>query len=135
MDTINFEDRGFSSMVTPEDSLEEKGESLSRLVWKAIRKDKIAFAGLTIITFVALIAIFATYVAPYDPIAQRLADNLKGPSWSHPLGQDELGRDLLSRIIYGSRVSLEVGAGVVGFSLLIGLILGTISGYYGGKVE
>ena len=98
-------------------------------------KDKISLAGLVIIFAVLLSSIFANIIAPYNPLTQSLPNSLKGPSWQHLFGTDELGRDVFSRIIYGSRVSLEVGAGVVSSALLIGLVLGTLAGYYGGKAD
>jgi peptide/nickel transport system permease protein len=114
---------------------EERGESLAGLILHALWKDKIALFGLVVIIFVALVAIFAPHIAPYNPIKQQLSSALKPPSKAHLLGQDELGRDVLSRIIYGSRVSMEVGASVVSASILIGVLLGTLAGYYGGKVD
>ena len=114
---------------------EEEGESLTRLILHSLRRDKIALFGLIVIIFVALIAIFAPYVAPYSPVTQQLSGHLSPPTKAHLLGQDELGRDVLSRIIWGSRVSMEVGASVVSASLLIGVLLGTLAGYYGGKID
>jgi peptide/nickel transport system permease protein len=139
----------FRSVVTTKDQLiigapekvpkeaegEDKSESFARLVLKALVKDKISLAGLVIILAVLLSSIFANYIAPYNPLTQSLPNSLKGPSLQHFFGTDELGRDVFSRIIFGSRVSLEVGAGVVSTALLIGLVLGTIAGYYGGKAD
>jgi len=114
---------------------EERGESLTRLILRSLRRDKIALFGLVVIIFVTLVSIFASNIAPYNPIKQQLSGYLKPPSTTHLLGQDELGRDILSRIIYGSRVSMEVGASVVAASILVGVLLGTIAGYYGGKID
>jgi peptide/nickel transport system permease protein len=113
----------------------EPSQSLSRQVLRALRRDKVAMVGLAIIVIIVFVAIFAKYIAPYDPNLQQLSGNLKPPSWSHPFGQDELGRDILSRIIYGARVSLAVGASVVSVSVVIGIVLGAISGFYGGKAD
>ncbi len=82
-----------------------------------------------------LMAIFAPWLAPRDPAAIDLAGRLAGPSAAHWLGTDELGRDLLSRIIYGARISMLVGSSVVGVSLLLGLVVGSLAGYYGGRLD
>ncbi len=113
----------------------EPSQSVTRLVLRALRKDKIALLGLAVILLITFVAIFANYIAPYNPNAQQLTGYLKGPSSAHPLGQDELGRDILSRIIYGARVSLLVGGAVVGVSVVIGVLLGSVAGYYGEKTD
>ncbi len=82
-----------------------------------------------------LMAIFAPWLAPRDPAAIDLAGRLAGPSAAHWLGTDELGRDVLSRIIYGARISMLVGSSVVGVSLLLGLVVGSLAGYYGGRLD
>lgn len=82
-----------------------------------------------------IFALFATWVAPQDPAHIDLPSRLAGPSAAHWFGTDELGRDILSRIIFGARISLLVGGSVVAFSLLLGLIVGSIAGYYGGRVD
>ena len=119
----------------PELQETEGSQSLARLVLRALRRDRIALFGLAVIVLIVFVAIFAKYIAPYNPDLQQLSGNLLPPSWTHLLGQDELGRDILSRIIFGSRVSLEVGASVVSVSVSIGVVLGALSGYYGGKVD
>jgi ABC-type dipeptide/oligopeptide/nickel transport system permease subunit len=110
-------------------------ESPALEVWHALRKDTAALVGLVVILGVTFLAIFAQYVAPYDPNRQYLSGLLTGPSTAHLLGQDELGRDVLSRILFGSRVSLLVGASVVAASLSVGILLGTVSGFFGGKTD
>jgi len=86
------------------------------------------------IAFIA-VAVFAPLVAPVGPLEQNLYEGLNGPDASHLLGQDRLGRDILSRIIYGSRVSLLVGFVTVSISFVIGTLLGATAGYIGGKVD
>jgi peptide/nickel transport system permease protein len=98
-------------------------------------KNKLAFAGLIIISFLAIASVFAPWLAPYDPADQALADRLTGPSWKHPFGNDELGRDILSRVLLGSRVSMRVAATVVLLSGVIGVFVGGLAGYMGGKVD
>jgi len=96
--------------------------------------------GTTLVTVVLLAAVFAPWVAPHDPAAQATGNRLLPPvllggTWEHPLGTDPLGRDLLSRIIYGSRISILLGlASVVGAGT-IGLALGTVAGYFGGALD
>lgn len=94
-----------------------------------------AVIGGAVIAAMIVAAVFAPLVAPYDPTVQNFTDLLQGPSVAHPLGTDELGRDTLSRVIYGARVSLQVGLIAVGLSLIVGGCLGLISGYVGGAVD
>jgi len=100
-----------------------------------LRKNKLAAAGLAIVAALTVAALFAPWLAPYDPANQILMDRLEGPSWKHPFGNDELGRDILSRILLGARVSMRVGATVVLFSGIIGVFIGGVAGYVGGKVD
>lgn len=93
------------------------------------------WAGAAIVAIVVLAAIGAPWLAPYDPAAQELASRLDAPSVSHPFGLDELGRDILSRVIVGTRVSLLVGLVVVGVSAAVGTIFGSLAGYYGGRID
>jgi peptide/nickel transport system permease protein len=97
--------------------------------------------GLVIITLFFILAIFAPLIAPYDPreqssanSSQSVQDRLK-PSSNHLLGTDDLGRDVLSRVIYGARISMRVGVTVVLVSALIGIVIGSVSGYYGGWID
>jgi peptide/nickel transport system permease protein len=98
-------------------------------------KHRLALIGLIIILVMVFIAIFAPILAPADPTELDLAGNLSGPNMAHPFGQDKLGRDILSRIVYGSRVSVKVGAATVGISLIFGILIGSISGYAGRWVD
>ena len=95
----------------------------------------LATAGVVLVTIFVIFALFAPLIAPYDPAHIDLPARLVGPSAAHWCGTDELGRDVLSRIIYGARISMLVGSSVVAFSLLIGLIAGSIAGYYGGFAD
>jgi peptide/nickel transport system permease protein len=99
------------------------------------RKNKLAIAGLVIVMALTLSAVLAPWLAPYDPSDQMLMDRLNGPSWQHPFGNDELGRDILSRILLGARVSMRVGATVVLFSSVVGVLVGGFAGYVGGKLD
>ena len=98
-------------------------------------KNKLSVIGMVVIIIFILIAIFADQLAPYDYAAQDLTSMYLSPCAEHPLGTDNLGRDMLSRIIYGTRISLLIGFSSVGISLLIGTLLGCLAGFYGGKVD
>jgi peptide/nickel transport system permease protein len=91
--------------------------------------------GLAIVVITIVAAALGPVVTPYDPAAQELARRLEGPSLSHPFGLDELGRDILSRLLSGARISLLVGVAVVSVSSLVGMLLGSIAGYFGGSVD
>lgn len=106
-----------------------------KIIWYRFKKNPLSVAGLIIIIGLAIIAILAPIISPYDPTKIDVYNVLSPPSKEHPFGTDELGRDLLSRIIWGSRVSLKVGFVAVGIAITIGTILGSIAGYYGGKID
>ena len=91
--------------------------------------------GLVIVCLAIFAAVAGPFLTPYEPSAQELARRLEGPSLSHPLGLDELGRDILSRLLSGARVSLLVGVAVVSVSSLLGMLLGSIAGYFGGPID
>ncbi|MDY6855332.1 MAG: nickel transporter permease [Thermodesulfobacteriota bacterium] len=98
-------------------------------------QNRLAFLGAFIIVTLIFMAIFAPYIAPFDPYEQNLKGGLTSPSKEHPLGQDRLGRDNLSRIIYGSRVSIFVAISVIGISLLLGTFIGCVAGYNRGWID
>jgi len=100
-----------------------------------LTESKTAMVGLVIILSVLIVAILSPLVSPYNPLEVNMGIRLQSPSWSHILGTDVLGRDVLSRILWGSRVSLLVGAISVSIGLFIGVPLGLISGYYLGKID
>ena len=99
--------------------------------WRYILRDKKALFGLITLALLVLAAVAAPIVAPYDPNLMDY-EMIGEPTWAHPLGTDDLGRDLLSRLIYGSRISLFVGISTVAISLVIGIVLGVVGGYFGG---
>src|SRR5262245_6298611 len=99
------------------------------------RKNKLAFVGFIIVAALTFVAVFAPWLMPYDPADQKLPERLEGPSWKHPFGNDELGRDILSRILLGTRVSMRVGATVVLLSVMAGILIGGFAGYIGGKLD
>jgi peptide/nickel transport system permease protein len=106
-----------------------------KIIWKRFRKNKLSILGLAIILSLAIVALLAPIISPYEPTEIDVYNVLSPPSPEHPFGTDDLGRDLLSRMIWGSRVSLKVGFVAVAIAITIGTILGAIAGYYGGKID
>ena len=102
-------------------------------VWRRFKKNRFAVAGLIVLSAVMLVAIFAPIILDYDTdvIGQDLNNRLQPPSWEHPMGTDNFGRDIFSRVLYGSRVSLIIGFTAVGISLAIGGLIGVVSAYFG----
>jgi len=98
-------------------------------------RDKLAVAGLITVLALFVISIGAPLLAPYDPNAIDVSKVLSPPSSAHPFGTDELGRDVLSRMIYGAGISLKVGLVAVGIAVIIGVLLGAVAGYYGGWID
>ena len=113
----------------------KKKESMFFMTWKRLAKNKLDVAGLIVLIITALLAVFAPIAAPYGYEEQDLFNTLAGPSREHWLGTDNLGRDMLSRLIYGGRNSLTLGLISVALAAALGVILGAVSGYYGGKVD
>jgi peptide/nickel transport system permease protein len=103
--------------------------------WLRLQRGILTRLGLGIIAIVVLTGVLAPYLAPYDPARQDFLDILQGPSRKHLLGTDDLGRDILSRVIHGARISLQVGVVAVGLALAAGVVLGLLSGYVGGAVD
>jgi peptide/nickel transport system permease protein len=110
-------------------------DSPRRLFWKRFSRNKLALAGGIIVAFLLFVAILAPLVSPYDPNDIDRKHILEPPGIQHPLGTDDLGRDVLSRMIWGSQISLSVGFVAVGISVIMGMIFGSISGYYGGWMD
>ena len=110
-----------------------KSLAMTRL-YDVMQADKKAKMGLLILSIFFLVAIFAPFLAPYDPNEMTL-DMMSAPSYQHLLGTDDLGRDLFSRIIWGTQVSLFVGFVTVAISLIVGVFLGVWAGYYGGWID
>jgi peptide/nickel transport system permease protein len=106
-----------------------------REFWARLKRNRMAMTGLGLVLGLFVVSIFAPWLAPYDPNHIDLKQVLMAPSQAHLLGTDTLGRDVFSRIIYGSRVSLKVGFVAVGLATLIGLLVGALAGYYGGWVD
>jgi len=127
-------------MISEESTWTEIGGAPPRVSeWQRFRRvffgRKVVIFGTVIIALFVLMAVFAPWIAPYDPIKISLTERLQGPSWEHWLGTDNFGRDTLSRLIYGARTSLFIGLMSVGFASVTGMVLGIIAAYYGGWVE
>ncbi|MCE8525482.1 ABC transporter permease [Ruegeria pomeroyi] len=101
---------------------------LGEIVYHLVR-DPLGLTGLVIVLLILASALFAPWIAPYDPIALNVPDRLQGPGSAHLLGTDQLGRDTFSRVIWGGRVALQVALPTIGGAILIGLLLGMIAGY------
>jgi peptide/nickel transport system permease protein len=103
--------------------------------WRTFVSNRTAVVGVVMILFIVFVAVFAPLLAPHDPLDQSVRDRLAPPSPDYPLGRDDKGRDILSRVIYGTRIALTVGL----FSVLLGGVLGTaigiVAGYFGGKID
>jgi len=97
---------------------------------RIVLRNRSFLLGILILTPIVLIAVFAPFITPYDPIRLSIEEKLLPLSWKHPFGTDEFGRDILSRIVYGSRISLRVGGITAIFVCLLGILLGSVSGYY-----
>ena len=111
--------------------------SQTAIVWRQFRKNRLAVIGAALILLLYFVAFLAPLLAPFDPAEQghRVRERLLEPSSEHPLGTDRFARDVFSRIVYGSRISLLVGFLAVAISTTIGTVYGSISGYYGGKID
>ncbi len=103
--------------------------------WRRLKRRKGAMFGLVVVVLFILVAILAPVISPYDPIATSFTQVRKPPSWAHWLGTDEVGRDVLARIIWGARASLSAGLVSVGIALGIGVPLGLLAGYAGGWID
>lgn len=106
-----------------------------KIYWQRFRRNKLALSGLSIILVFSIIAIFAPLIANRNPIEQNLILRLQPPSQKYWLGTDDLGRDVFSRVAYGTRISLTVGFLAIAMTTLIGTIIGLVSGYFGGKID
>jgi peptide/nickel transport system permease protein len=119
--------RGNSQAISPP-------ETMATLAWKRFRRHPGAVIGAIVLTILILASVLA-FLSPYDYKTSDTANQNQPPSWAHPFGTDGLGRDLLTRTLYGGRVSLSVGLMVVAITLSIGVPIGSIAGYYGGWID
>ncbi len=111
------------------------GTFLKREFWPRFRRNRLALSGLVLVAGLFLVSLLAPWLAPYDPNFIDIKAILVPPSSIHLMGTDSLGRDVFSRIIFGSQISLKVGFVAVGLATIIGVFLGAVAGYYGGWVD
>lgn len=111
------------------------GLSARRRRWRVYARNRTAVLGAAILVVLIVVAVFAPWIAPHDPLAQSVQSRLEGPSWAHPFGLDHYGRDVMSRVIYGARVSLLVGVASIAFAAVIGVALGIAAGFLRGPFE
>ncbi|RMF95857.1 MAG: ABC transporter permease [Candidatus Schekmanbacteria bacterium] len=114
---------------------EDKRDTLVKIFFRNFKRNKLAIAGFVMVAFFFIIAFLAPYISPYPPNEIDVKQILQPPNKEHIFGTDTLGRDVFSRVIYGSQISLLVGFVAVGISTIIGIILGSIAGYYGKTVD
>lgn len=103
--------------------------------WRLFRRNPGAMIGLVLLILFALTALAAPWIAPYDPLKMELSNTLSPPTAEHWLGTDELGRDTLSRLLHGARISLSIGFVIESIAVVIGVFVGSVSGYFGGLVD
>jgi peptide/nickel transport system permease protein len=133
-DTSGIQDAALAS-ETMFEQIPYESRTMSQMAWRAFRRHKPAMIGLGIILLLVLGAIFAPAISPYDPNTSDLDHMLAPPSSKHLMGTDELGRDLLTRILYGGRVSLSIGVMAMALAVFVGVIVGGLAGYYGHWVD
>jgi ABC-type dipeptide/oligopeptide/nickel transport system permease subunit len=104
-------------------------------IWRELRRNRLAVAGGLVVALLVVLGIAGPWIAPHDPLIQDLGKSLEGPSAEHWFGTDSFGRDILSRVLYGARISLLVGVASQGIAFALGVLLGIVSGYYGGRVD
>lgn len=119
--------------IANENNHEVKG--LWSNVFKRLKKSKTSMVGLFIVALLLFFAIFAPFVSPHDPIVGQLAERQTAPSMEHFFGTDSQGRDVFSRILYGAKISVQIGLISVGIALLFGTTMGVVAGYYGGAID
>ena len=122
-------------MSHPRDALQPRTETPARWLWHRMRQNRLSVVGLALIAGFLLLAFAAPLLAPADPMAQALYNRLSPPTLEHPFGTDDFGRDILSRVIYGARISLRVGIVAVLIALVLGTGIGLVAGYWGGWID
>jgi peptide/nickel transport system permease protein len=130
MSAVNQQEQNLEHTVVP-----DKKKSIWLDVWRRLRKNKAAMVGLGIVILLFLVAIFADVIAPFTYFEQDLRNRFALPSAVHWFGTDEFGRDIFSRVVHGSRISLRVGFITIMFSVALGGLLGSLAGFYGGLID
>jgi len=124
-----------SAEILPAEATPTETVSRLRALWAVMRRKPLGLASAGLLVLLVLTAVFADVIAPFDPTETHPEIRLSAPSWAHPFGTDDIGRDVLSRVIYGSRISLWVGLLAVGIGTLAGMIIGLACGYWEGRLD
>src|SRR5258708_32858240 len=124
-----------AAMLPAETTSSAQEESPWTRAWRRLKRRKGAVVALVIVVLLIVLAVLAPWVSPYDPPATSFATVRKAPSWAHWLGTDEVGRDVLSRVIWGARASFSAGLVSVGIAVGAGVPLGLLAGYAGGWID
>ncbi|GAB4562313.1 MAG: ABC transporter permease [Anaerolineae bacterium] len=123
---VTFPEEGFAQYET---------ETMTQLMWRQFTRHRMAVIGLIVVAVLALASIVGPMVSPYDPYRSNFSERYQPPSLQHPMGTDDLGRDMLTRILQGGRISLSIGVMAMTLALIIGTLVGAIAGFYGGKID
>jgi peptide/nickel transport system permease protein len=115
--------------------VDRRPENWAALAWRALIRHRSGMTGLVIILFLAAVAILAPLLAPYDPLEMHAADRFKSPSATYPFGTDEFGRDILSRVLLGTRLAFSVGFTSIAIATVLGVVIGLVAGYFSGKID
>jgi peptide/nickel transport system permease protein len=114
---------------------ETQRETILATLWQFLQRNTLTLIGLCVIFVALVVTVIAPLITPYGPLEQDMMSRLQSPSLRHPMGTDALGRDILSRVIYGGRISLPVAAVIVIVSMVIGITLGSLAGFFGGFLD
>ncbi len=121
--------------VLPVEEVPVAAVSQGRALWVTLRRKPLGLISAALLVMLVLTAIFADVLAPFDPVETRPEIRLAPPSWAHPFGTDDIGRDVLSRVIYGARISLWVGLLAVGIGTAAGMVIGLVCGFWEGRID
>ncbi|HRJ41075.1 MAG TPA: ABC transporter permease, partial [Caldilineaceae bacterium] len=109
--------------------------TLSSIMWKQFRRHQMAMVAVVVLILLIFGSAFVSVISPYDPETSSMRERREAPSLQHPMGTDTLGRDMLTRLLYGGRVSLSIGLAATALGITIGTIVGALAGYYGGRLD
>jgi peptide/nickel transport system permease protein len=134
---MRYNKKSTASLKSTNVALQYRKQSRANMLWRQFKKNKGAVSGLVLIVVIILIAVASNFIWDYDNKNKGMnsLERLLSPSLSHPFGTDHMGRDVLARVCYGARYSLLIGFSAVSISMIFGAIIGSIAGYYGGRVE
>jgi peptide/nickel transport system permease protein len=128
-------DRGAGNLVADGLGPMQSRRLRESIFWRQFRRNQLAVGGGVVVLLLSLAALLAPWMAPYDPSAYDVKQILLPPSFAHWLGTDQIGRDVLSRMLYGARISMAVGFVSVGIAVVVGTLIGSVAAYYGGRVD